>query len=139
VSSNRPPRGALSNGVTSSDFQLPFELSYEIDAWGRVRKNVEANREQAQASAADLATVKLSVHAQLALMYFQARSLDAQKQLLNSTVEQYEQAFQLNLDRYQGGLASEVVSRPEHNLKQPVPKPRMSGCSAPSTSMRSRH
>jgi NodT family efflux transporter outer membrane factor (OMF) lipoprotein len=108
VSSNRPPRGAISNGVTSNDFQLPFELSYEIDAWGRVRRNVESYREQAQASAADLATVNLSVHAQLALVYFQALSLDAQEQLLNSTVEQYEQALQLNQSRFQGGIGSDV-------------------------------
>ena len=108
VSANRPPQGAISNGVTSSDFQLPFELSYEIDAWGRVRRNVEASREEAQAGAADLATVNLSVHAQLALFYFQARSLDAQEQLLNSTVAQYEQALQLNQSRFQGGIASEV-------------------------------
>src|SRR5712664_181754 len=70
VSANRPPRGALSNGVTSNDLQLPIELSYEVDAWGRVRKNVESYREQAQASAADLAAVNLSMHAQLALFYF---------------------------------------------------------------------
>lgn len=108
VSNNRPPRTSVFNGVTSNDFQLPFELSYEIDAWGRIRKNVESYREQAQASAADLATVNLSVHAQLALMYFQERSLDAQEQLLNSTVAQYEQAFQLNLNLFQGGLASDL-------------------------------
>jgi NodT family efflux transporter outer membrane factor (OMF) lipoprotein len=83
-------------------------MSYEIDAWGRVRKNVESFREQAQASAADLATVNLSMHAQLALFYFQARSLDAQEQLLNSTVQYYEQALQLNLSRFQGGVGSEV-------------------------------
>src|SRR5437879_12910334 len=85
VSSNRPPPRAISNGVTSNDFQLPFELSYEIDAWGRVRRNVEFYREQAQARAGDLATVKLSVHAHLALFYLQACSLDAQEQLLTST------------------------------------------------------
>jgi len=73
-----------------------------------VRRNVESFREQAQASAADLATVNLSVHAQLALFYFQARSLDAQEQLLNSTVAQYEQALQLNQNRFQGGVGSEV-------------------------------
>ena len=50
----------------------------------------------------------MSLHAQLALFYFQARSLDAQEQLLNSTVTEYEQAFQLTESRFKGGLASEV-------------------------------
>jgi len=57
-------------------------VSYQADVWGRVRKNVESYREQAQASAADLATVNLSLHADLAVDYFQARSLDAEEQLL---------------------------------------------------------
>jgi NodT family efflux transporter outer membrane factor (OMF) lipoprotein len=108
VSNNRAPVNAIGNGRTNNDFQLPVEMSYEVDAWGRVRKNVESFREQAQASAADLATVNLSVHAQLALFYFQARSLDAQEQLLNSTVQYYEQALQLNVSRFQGGVGSEV-------------------------------
>jgi len=108
ISSNNAPLNAISNGRTENDFQLPVELSYQVDAWGRVRKNVESFREQAQASAADLATVNLSVHAQLALFYFQARSLDAQEQLLNSTVQYYEQALQLNVSRFQGGVGSEV-------------------------------
>ena len=108
VSNNRPPPRAINNGRTENDFQIPFDLSYEVDAWGRIRHNVESFREQAQASAADLATVNLSVHAQLALFYFQARILDAQEQLLYSTVKQYEQALELNQARYQGGIASEV-------------------------------
>jgi NodT family efflux transporter outer membrane factor (OMF) lipoprotein len=108
VSQNRAPVNAIGNGKTTNDFQLPVEMSYEVDAWGRVRKNVESYREQAQASAADLATVNLSMHAQLALFYFQARSLDAQEQLLNSTVQYYEQALQLNVSRFEGGVGSEV-------------------------------
>ncbi len=107
ISNNRPP-SLNTDGVTYSDFQIPLELSYEVDVWGRVRKTVESQRSQAQASAADLATVNLSLHAQLALFYFQARSLDAQEQLLNSTVTEYERAFQLTESRFQGGLASEV-------------------------------
>jgi len=107
VSQNRPPR-LTSNGVTYNDFQIPLELSYEVDVWGRVRRTVESYREQAQASAADLATVNLSMHAQLALNYFQARILDAEEQLLNSTVTQYEQALQLVETRYAGGIDSEV-------------------------------
>ncbi len=87
---------------------LPFDVSYQADVWGRVRKNVESYREQAQASAADLATVNLSMHADLAVDYFQARSLDAEEQLLNSTVKDYEQALELNQSRFRGGIASEV-------------------------------
>jgi outer membrane protein TolC len=69
---------------------------------------VESYREQAQASAADLATVNLSMHADLAIDYFQARSLDAQEQLLSSTVKQYEQALKLTQSRFKGGMNSEV-------------------------------
>ena len=108
ISDNRPPGHLITNGATYNDYQIPVELSYELDVWGRVRKTVESQRGQAQASAADLATVNLSLHAQLALFYFQAHSLDAQEQLLNSTVAQYEQAYQLTDSRFQGGLASEV-------------------------------
>ena len=108
VSSHRPPPNSIFNGITDNDFTLPVDVSYQADVWGRVRKNVESYREQAQASAADLATVNLSMHADLAIFYFQARSLDAQEQLLNSTVQQYEQALELNQNRFDGGIASEV-------------------------------
>jgi len=108
VSARRPPPNGIFNGITENDFVLPFDVSYQADVWGRVRKTVESYREQAQASAADLATVNLSMHADLAIDYFQARSLDAQEQLLNSTVTQYEQALELNQSRFAGGIASEV-------------------------------
>jgi NodT family efflux transporter outer membrane factor (OMF) lipoprotein len=107
VSANSPTSSIL-RGTTYNDFVLPFDLSYQADVWGRVRKTVESAREQAQASAADLATVNLSLHADLAIDYFQARSLDAQEQILNSTVKQYEQALELNENRFRGGVASEV-------------------------------
>jgi NodT family efflux transporter outer membrane factor (OMF) lipoprotein len=107
VSANSPTSTIL-RGATYNDFVLPFDVSYQADVWGRVRKNVESYREQAQASAADLATVNLSMHADLAVDYFQARSLDAEEQLLNSTVTQYEQALELTQNRYDGGIASEV-------------------------------
>jgi NodT family efflux transporter outer membrane factor (OMF) lipoprotein len=107
-SNHRPPQNSIFNGLTFNDFIVPVNLSYQTDAWGRVSRNVEFFREQAQASAADLATVNLSLHALLAVDYFAARSLDAQEKLLRETVAQYQQAFQLNKDRYDGGLASEV-------------------------------
>ena len=107
ISSNIRFNPAL-HGITYNYFALPFNFSYQADVWGRVRKTVESFREQAQASAADLATVNLSMHADVAFDYFQARSLDAQEQLLNSTVTQYQQALDLNESRFRGGIASEV-------------------------------
>lgn len=117
ISDNRPP-SLTTNGRTYSDFQIPLELSYQLDVWGRVRRTVESYREQAQASAADLATVNLSMHAQLALDYFQARTLDAEEQLLNSTVTQYEQALALIQSRFSGGIASDLeVQQAETQLE----------------------
>jgi NodT family efflux transporter outer membrane factor (OMF) lipoprotein len=106
-SSNRR-NTTISNGKTINDFVVPFDLSYQADVWGRVRRNVESYREQAQATAADLAVVNLSMHADLAVDYFAARTLDAEEQLLQYTVVQYEKALQLNEERFRGGIASEV-------------------------------
>jgi NodT family efflux transporter outer membrane factor (OMF) lipoprotein len=107
-SGNRPPQGSAFDGLAFNDFVLPINVSYQVNAWGRVSRNVESYREQAQATAADLAVVNLSMHAALAVDYFAARTLDAEEKLLQDTVTQYERALQLNEDLYQGGLASEV-------------------------------
>jgi len=106
--SNNLPPTTINDGVTFNDYVLPANLSYQANAWGRVSRNVESYREQAQASAADLAVINLSMHASLAVDYFAARSLDAEEKLLKDTVAQYEQAYQLNEDLYDGGLGSEV-------------------------------
>jgi NodT family efflux transporter outer membrane factor (OMF) lipoprotein len=102
-SANRPylPAGAAR---ATGDFVLPFDVSYELDFWGRVRRTVASAREFAQASAADLETAKLSLQAELAFDYFELRSADAQKQILDNTVESYA-ALRLTQNRYQGGAA----------------------------------
>jgi NodT family efflux transporter outer membrane factor (OMF) lipoprotein len=95
--------------VTYNDYLLlPIDVSYEPDIWGQVRRQVESARAQAQATAADLATVNLSLHAELAMDYFQLRGLDAEEQLLNNTVDAFEKSLQLTQDRFKGGLASAV-------------------------------
>jgi NodT family efflux transporter outer membrane factor (OMF) lipoprotein len=91
--------------ASKGDFVLPFDLSYELDLWGRVRRSVAAAREEAQASAADYETAKLSLEAELALDYFELRSADAQKQLLDSTVKAYTDNLQLTLERFSKGVA----------------------------------
>jgi NodT family efflux transporter outer membrane factor (OMF) lipoprotein len=107
-SQNRPLFNSTFTKKDYNDFVLPVDVSYEADLWGRVRRTVEASRSEAQATAADLANVSLSLHAELASDYFQLRGLDAQKQLLDSTVQSYEKALELTENRYHGGLASAV-------------------------------
>jgi NodT family efflux transporter outer membrane factor (OMF) lipoprotein len=104
-SANQPyfPASEANNGT--GDFTLPFDLSYEIDLWGRVRRTVTASREQAQASAADLETARLSLHAEVAIDYFEVRSADAQKKLLDDTVGYYSEALDLTKNRFEGGAA----------------------------------
>ena len=87
------------------NFILPVDLNYEIDLWGRIRRQVTAAREQAQASDADLENARLSLHAELALDYFGLRAADAQEKLLDQTVKAYESAVQLTSDRFEGGAA----------------------------------
>jgi NodT family efflux transporter outer membrane factor (OMF) lipoprotein len=90
---------------SKGDFELPIELSYELDLWGRVRRSVAAAREEAQATAADYETAKLSLEGELALDYFELRSADAQKQLLDDTVKAYTDNLHLTLNRFKGGVA----------------------------------
>jgi NodT family efflux transporter outer membrane factor (OMF) lipoprotein len=90
----------------SGDFTLPLDLSYEIDLWGRIRRGVTYAREQAQASAADMESARLSLHAELATDYFGLRSADGQEKLLDDTIKAYQDALQLTQDRFDGGLAS---------------------------------
>lgn len=106
--SQHRPLSSSSAAKTYTDVSIPVDASYEADVWGRVRRSVEASRSEAQATAADLASVSLSLHAELALDYFALRGLDAQKQLLDSTVVSYQKALDLTQTRYKGGLASAV-------------------------------
>src|SRR6516162_2091207 len=82
----------------------PTKPTYGYGYGARLRPGPKTRRP----GAADLENVRLSLHAELALDYFQLESLDAEEDLLNSTVNSYEQALQLTQDRFRGGLASQV-------------------------------
>jgi len=90
----------------STAFSLPFDLSWEADVWGRIRRSVEANRDSAQASEADLAAAQLSAQAELAQDYFLLRVQDLQKELLDATVASFQKALDLTRNRYDSGVAA---------------------------------
>ena len=106
-SENRP--GVTNpSSETRADYLLSLDASYEFDVWGRIRRNIEASTASAQASAADLETARLSIHAELAVNYFVLRGLDAQRQLLDFTITAFERALELTTNRYNAGVASQI-------------------------------
>jgi NodT family efflux transporter outer membrane factor (OMF) lipoprotein len=94
--------------ATTSTFSLPFSASWEPDLWGRVRLSVENATASAQASAADLENVRLSMQSTLAVDYFNLLGLDMQTALLKDTLDAYDKALQLTINRFNGGVASKA-------------------------------
>src|SRR6266481_2921 len=105
TSSSGGSSGRSSGGASTGEFLLTGDASYEIDLWGRIRRSVTSARDEAQATAADLETARLSIQAELAFDYFELRSADAQQQLLNDTVKAFDEALQLTIRRFEGGAA----------------------------------
>ncbi len=104
------PNNGNTNGraATYNDFQLPLFFKYEIDAWGRVRRSLESARDIHQATEADLRLVRLSVEASVAIDYYSLRETDAERAVLDSTIEQLQQALDVMTNRFHSGLNSEL-------------------------------
>jgi NodT family efflux transporter outer membrane factor (OMF) lipoprotein len=101
-------RAALTFHNAYGDFVLPVDVSYEADVWGRIRNSVSASVSTAQATAADLESASLALHAELAIDYFSLRGIDREKALLDTTVAAYAQALELTQNRFRGGIASQA-------------------------------
>ena len=98
----------IGKSTVINTWQIPFDLTYEIDVWGRVRRSAEASNALATASADDLAVVRLTVATDVATFYYTVRALDAQEQILQQTVTSYAEQVRLVSAELKNGLVSPV-------------------------------
>lgn len=98
----------LGQGLIYNNYATSLQASWVPDLWGSVRRSLEANVANLQASESQLAASTLAVQSQLALDYFLLRTDDAQAHLLDETIKAYESNLQLNQDRFQQGVAAET-------------------------------
>lgn len=92
-----------SSGVSTS-YDLSLNAAWELDIWGKLRRSLESSRAGFEASAADLAALKLSLQAELVQNYLQLRVLDDQQRLLDATVAAYARSLKLTENQYNAGI-----------------------------------
>ncbi len=109
TSVNQPNEGSA-NGTshTYDTFTAPIYLGWEIDLWGRVRRQSEAAKERFVASVDDYESARLAVAAEVANDYFTVRTLDNEYDLVTNTIEAYRRSLELTQNRRRGGVASDL-------------------------------
>ncbi len=119
TSANTSPSSATAGKSTTFNFfSVAADASWEVDLWGRVRRQVEGAQANFAASADDLESLKLAIQAEVATDYFALRSLEAQAELLGRTADSYARALELTQNRRKSGVASELdVSQAETQLR----------------------
>lgn len=118
ITGSRQISSTSNNAFQTSVYSLPFDATYVPDLWGRVRNSVRANVAAAQVSAADLENTRLTAHAEVAVDYYELRTQDALKQLLDSTVVAYRESLRLQNVLFDTGIANdEAVAQAETQLE----------------------
>lgn len=113
VSKNRSSQGtgSSSSSLSSSSsgirdtYSAQAGVSWEADVWGKLRRGLEADTANAQASFADLAAMRLSQQSELVQNYLQLRVIDGQKRLLQDTVEAYQRSLKMTENQYRAGVS----------------------------------
>lgn len=95
-------------GFAQNTFTTAAQASWVPDIWGSVRRTVESDVANAQASAADLAAARLSAQSTLAADYFELRVEDELAQLLNDEVDAFGRSLQITQNRYNVGTAAKT-------------------------------
>jgi len=120
-SATTSPSVTRSSSSAITQYQLPFDASWEADLWGRIRNSVYASADEAQATAADLENTRLLIHAEVAADYLELRAQDSQKEILDGTVTAFRKALELTKIRHEGGIASdEDVAQAETQLETTI-------------------
>lgn len=105
-------------GRISNFFNATASASWTPDLWGRIRRTVEGNVANAQASAGELASARLSAQGQLAADYLQLRTADELKRLLDASVTAYSEALRIVNNQYRSGTADQsAVAQAEAQLE----------------------
>ena len=110
--------GTAGPSTFNSATVVPFDLSYEVDIWGKVRRAFEASGDQAQASLADYENVVLGLKAEIATNYFAVRTADSQIDVQLRTIKSFQDALNLTNSRFQGGISTQLdVDQAEATLE----------------------
>ena len=119
TSFNQPENGhAAKQARTYSTFDVPLQAAWELDLWGRVRRQVEAARAGANATLDDLEATRLALQTELATDYFTLRALDKEKEVLGNTIQNYRRSLELTVNRRAGGIATDLdVAQAETQLR----------------------
>lgn len=119
TSANAPFSGkSAGTAYTYNTFLAPLDLSWELDLWGRVRRESEGAQARFVAAADDLASARLSLQAEVASDFFLLRALEAEYALVADTITTYRRSLELTQSRRQGGIASDLdVSQAETQLR----------------------
>jgi NodT family efflux transporter outer membrane factor (OMF) lipoprotein len=118
LSGNRPLNGSTVplTSFSQGTYTLPFNINYEVDLFGRIRRSIEAAQANYQATAADTENVRLMVTSDVAADYFSLLQLDSELEILNNTVTALERGLELVNSRHKGGVASGLDVAEEETL-----------------------
>ena len=129
------PSGEAKPYTFDSATVVPFDLSYELDIWGKIRRSFEAAGDTAQASLADYENILLGLKADVATNYFALRTADAEISVQLRTIQSYQQNLNLTNSRFQAGSArSSTSTRPRRRSPPPRRSSRRCARNAPSSS-----
>jgi NodT family efflux transporter outer membrane factor (OMF) lipoprotein len=104
--SHQGPAVAGGTGFTRTTVTLETTASWDLDVWGKIRRTIESNAANAQASAADIANARLSAQAQLAVAYFNMRAADSLQRILNKLAQEFRRAQTITENQYKQGTVS---------------------------------